>query len=86
MLDDVRAGGLRGNAQRLRELAVIDLVIFRREQRARDLPGKTRLARAGRRGGKPFERQTEPALKLQMVRDGRLIVGGQGEHQRAFAP
>ena len=80
------AGGLGGDAQRLRELAVVDLVILRRKQRAGDLAGKTRLARPRRRGRQPFERQIEPALKLQPVRDLGLIVGGQGEHQRALAP
>ena len=50
MLVDLRAGGFRGNAQRLHELAVIDLMIFGREQRAGDLAGKMRLARAGRGG------------------------------------
>ena len=69
----------------MRELAVVDLMILRREQRAGDLAGKTRLARARRRGRQPFERQTELALKLQMMRNRRLIVGSERQHQRALA-
>jgi hypothetical protein len=70
----------------LDKLAVVDLMVLRRKQCAGDLAGKTRLACAGCRSGKPFERQIEPALKLKVVSDGRLVVGGQGEHQRALAP
>ena len=86
MLVDDNAGRLGGDAQRLRELAVVDLVILRREQCAGDFSRKMRFARARRRGREPFERQIEPALKLQPVRDLGLIVGRQGEHQRALLP
>ena len=61
-------------------------MVFRRKQRAGDFSGKPRLASARRRGRKPFERQAEPALKFQAVRDRRLIVGGERQHQRALAP
>ena len=44
MLVNFGAGGLRGDAQRLRELAVVDLMVLRRKQRAGDLAGKMRLA------------------------------------------
>ena len=42
---DLHASRLGGDAQRLRELAVVDLVVLRRKHRAGDLAGKTRLAR-----------------------------------------
>ena len=51
MLADCRAGRLGGDAQRLRQLAVVDLVVLRRKQRAGDFAGKMRLARP-RRGGR----------------------------------
>ena len=49
MLVNRYAGRLGGNAQRLHKLAVVDLMIFRRKQRASDLAGKMRLADAGER-------------------------------------
>ena len=85
MLVDRHAGGFGGNAQRLRQFAVVDLMVFRRKQRAGDFPGKPRLACAGRGGRQPFERQIEPALKLQAMGDFCLIVGSQCEHQRTLA-
>ena len=85
MLVDVHPGTLRGNAQSLRQLAVVDLMILRREQRAGDLAGKPRLARARRRRRQPFERQVEPPLELQVMRDRRLIVGSKCENKRTFA-
>ena len=66
------------------ELAVIDLMIFRRKQRTGDFAGKPWLARACRRRRKPFERQSELTLEFQMMGDRRLIVGGQRDDQRAF--
>ena len=62
MLVDLCARRLGGDAQCLRELAVIDLMILRGEQRAGDLAGKARLAGARCRSRKPFERQIEAAL------------------------
>ena len=44
-----------------------------------------RLLGARLRGGKPFERQAELALKFQMMRQRRLIVRGQRQNQRALA-
>ena len=86
MLANCRAGRLGGDAQRLRQLAVVDLMVLRGKQRAGDFAGKMRLARPRRGGRQPFERQIELALKLQAMRDLGLIVRGQGEMQRAFAP
>ena len=79
------AGRLHGNAQRLHELAVVDLMIFRRKQRAGDLAGQMGLAGAGGGSRQPFERQIEPPLKLQTMADLRLVVGREREHQRALA-
>ena len=86
MLVQRDAGRLHGDAQRLHELAVVDLMILRREQRAGDLAGQMRLAGARGGGRQPFERQIEPALKLQTMADLRLIIGREREHQRALAP
>ena len=69
---------------RLRELAVIDLMVLRTENGAGDLSGQMRLAGARRRGRQPFERQAEPVLKLEPMRNLGLIVGGEGKHQGAF--
>ena len=81
-----RTGGLGGNAQRRDKFAVVDLVVLRAEERAGDLSGKVRLARARRRGREPFERQIKAALKLQAVGDLGLIVGSERKHQRALLP
>jgi hypothetical protein len=53
------SGRLGGDAQRLRELAVVDLMILRRKQRAGDFSGKMRLSLARGRGRNPLQRQTE---------------------------
>jgi hypothetical protein len=84
MLANVDTGLFGGDAQSVCELAVIDLMIFRRKQRAGDFACKPWLARACRRGRKPFERQSELTLEFQMMRNRRLIVGGQRNNQRAF--
>ncbi len=86
MLANCRAGRLGGDAQRLHQLAVVDLVVLRGKQRAGDFAGKMRLARPGGGGRQPFERQIELTLKLQALRDLGLIVRGQGEMQDALAP
>ena len=69
----------------LRELAVVDLMILRRKQRAGDFSGQMRLARPRRGGRKPFERQIELFLKLQPMADLGLVVGGERENERALA-
>ena len=86
MLVNCHAGRFGGDAQRLHELAVIDLMVLRREQGASDFSRQMRLPLSRVRGRQPFERQVEMPLKLQAMRDFRLIVRGQGEHQRALAP
>ena len=86
MLVNCHAGRFGGDAQRLHELAVIDLMILRREQRAGDFSRQMRLPLARVGGRQPFERQVETPLKLQAMGDLRVIVGGQGEQQRALAP
>ncbi len=75
-----------GDAQRLRELAVVDLMILRAEHAAGDLAGKVRLARARVGSREPFQRQVEPALEFQPMQDLALVVRGQSQHQRALAP
>ncbi len=68
------------------ELAVVDLMIFRAEYRAGDLSGQMRLLGARTGSRQPIERQAELVLKLQLMRERRLIVGGQRQNQRALAP
>src|SRR5262249_34216312 len=85
MLTNLYARPLGRDAHSLRELAVVDLVILGRKQRAGDFPGKPWLARPSRRRREPFERQIELPLKFQMMRDRRLIVGGQRKNDRALA-
>src|SRR6478735_10047162 len=60
-------------------------MVLRREHGARDFAGEVWLARPRRGGGEPFERQVELPLKLQAMGDLGLIVGGEGEDQRALA-
>ena len=86
MLVNCHAGRFGGDAQRLHELAVIDLMILRREQRAGDFSRQMRLSLPRVGGRQPFERQIETPLKLQAMGDFRLIVRGQGEQQRTLAP
>ena len=85
LLVDGDAGGLGRHTQRLHQLAVVDLMVLRREQGAGDLAGEMRLPRPCRRRRQPFERQVELPLKLQAVGDLGLIVRGEGEDQRALA-
>ena len=85
MLVDGDARGLRRRAQRLRQLAVVDLMVLRREQGAGDLAGEVRLARPRLRGRESFEWQVELPLKLQAVGDLRLIIRSQRQDERAFA-
>ena len=84
--DDFGPRRLGGNAQRGSELAVIDLVVLRRKNRAGDFPGKAGFAPARVRCRKPLKRKRELPLKFQPVRNLGLIVRGQGEQQRAFRP
>ena len=80
------AGRFGGDAQRLHQLSIIDLMILRREQRARDFSGEMRLSFPRVGGRQPFKRQIQAPLELQAMGDFRLIVGGQSEQQRALAP
>ena len=73
MLVNCHPGRFGGNAQRLHELAVIDLMIFRREQRPGDLSRQMRLPLPRVGGRQPFERQAETFLELQAVADLGLI-------------
>ena len=86
LLDDRRAGCRSGDAQRLAQFAVVDLVILRAEHGAGDLAGQMRLLAARRRGRQPFQRQAELERKVEPMRDLGLIVRGQRQHQRALAP
>ena len=85
MLVNCHAGSFGGDTQRLHQLAVIDLMILRREQRAGDFSRQMRLSFPRVGGRQPFERQVETTLKLQAMGDFRLIVRGQGEQQGALA-
>ena len=68
------AGGHDSDAQRLHQLAVVDLMVLRGEHRAGDVAGEMRLARRVARGRQPFERQTELALKIQALSELGLVV------------
>src|ERR1700691_104267 len=61
--DDFGPRRLGGNAQRGSELAVIDLVVLRRKNRAGDFPGKAGFAPARVRCRKPLKRKRELPLK-----------------------
>src|SRR4029077_3500984 len=69
----------------LRELAVIDLMILRREQGAGDFSRQMRFPFPRVCGRQPYKRQVETALKLQAMGDFSVIVRSQGEQQRALA-
>ena len=84
MLVDDRAGGFGGDAQRRRQLAIVDLMVFRRPHGAGELAGEVRLAPARLGGGNPLQRQAELFLMGKMMVDARLVVGGQRDDQRSF--
>ncbi len=85
MLVDAGAGRLRGDPQRERKLAIVDLMILRGEHRARELAGKVRLAPSRLGGGNPLQRQLEPLLEREMMKKPGLVVGGERNDQRALA-
>src|SRR5215469_739022 len=76
----------RGNEQRRRKLAVVDLMILGCKDRARELAGKVRLALARLGRGNPPQRQIKLPLELEMMEEPRLIVRGERDHQRPLAP
>src|SRR5215472_4898938 len=83
---NARARDARRNEQRRCKLAVVDLMILRSKHRARELAGKMRLALARLGRGDPLQRQIKLALELEMMKEPRLIVGSERDHQRALAP
>src|SRR5260370_39629451 len=75
MLVDAGARRLRGYRQGGRELAVVDLMIFRAEHRARELAGQMRLAPSRFRSRNAMQRQLELLLELGVMKEPRLVIG-----------
>src|SRR5215471_20263225 len=86
MLADAGAGRFGSEAQRGRELAIVDLRVFGAEHRSGELARQMRLAppRLGR--GNPLKRQPEFLLEHKLMAQPCLVVRGQGDDQCPLTP
>src|SRR5215470_5469487 len=84
MLTNAGAGHFGSEAQRGRELAIVDLRVFGAEHRSGELACQMRLAPPRLSRGNPLQRQPELLLEYKLMAQPCLVVRGQGDDQRAF--
>src|SRR5262249_62064519 len=84
MFADAGAGCFGGEAERARELAIVDLGVFGAQHGAGELAGEMRLAPPRLRCRKPLQREAEFLLEYKLMVQPRLIVRGQSDDQRAL--
>src|SRR5260370_30802779 len=60
-------------------------MILRAEHRAGELAGQMRLAPSRFRSRNPMQRQLELLLELEVMKEPRLVIGGERDDQRPLA-